>query len=67
MGGYGPAGGAVGGYGPTGAVDYGRTDYGRTADFGARTDFGNRFSKYCTSTILFFKNWNVFVSLALYL
>ncbi|XP_032453458.1 RNA-binding protein 4.1 isoform X16 [Nasonia vitripennis] len=42
MGGYGPAGGAVGGYGPTGAVDYGRTDYGRTAEFGARTDYGNR-------------------------
>lgn len=42
MGGYGPTGGAVGGYGPTGAVDYGRTDYGRTADFGGRTDYGNR-------------------------
>ncbi|XP_058801936.1 RNA-binding protein 4.1-like isoform X7 [Phymastichus coffea] len=42
MGGYGPAGGAVGGYGPQGAVDYGRQDYGRTAEFGARTDYANR-------------------------
>ncbi|XP_043507446.1 spidroin-2-like isoform X6 [Frieseomelitta varia] len=40
-GGYGPATGAVGGYGPTGTADYGRTDYSRAADFGARTDYGN--------------------------
>ncbi|KAK1128081.1 hypothetical protein K0M31_003564 [Melipona bicolor] len=38
-GGYGPATGAVGGYGPTGTADYGRTDYSRAADFGARTDY----------------------------
>lgn len=41
-GGYGPQGGAVGGYGPQGGVEYGRTDYGRTAEFGARQDYGNR-------------------------
>lgn len=40
MSGYGPSGGA--GYGPSGAVDYGRNDYNRPADFGARTDYGNR-------------------------
>lgn len=37
-GGYGPQ-GAVGNYGPTGTPDYGRNDYGRPADFGARTDY----------------------------
>lgn len=42
MSGYGPTGGAVGGYGQPAAVDYGRTDYGRTAEFGQRTDYGNR-------------------------
>ncbi|XP_023248517.1 glycine-rich cell wall structural protein 1.8 [Copidosoma floridanum] len=53
MGGYGPAGGTVGGYGPTAAVDYGRTDYGRTADFGARTDYGTRgeFPTYSRQTV----------------
>ncbi|XP_023287765.1 TATA-binding protein-associated factor 2N isoform X3 [Orussus abietinus] len=38
---YGPASGAVGGYGPTGTADYRAPDYGRAAEFGARTDYGN--------------------------
>lgn len=58
MGGYGQPGGTVGGYGAPSTVDYGRTDYGRTADFGARTDYGSRGNDF-PSTVYFNIYWEL--------